>query len=80
MDLQAGSETSGWFVVLWVNKDVPRCSPSLEACSRPAPARKSPQVNARLAESTSLYNWSHGERYSVKTCDHLASPCGAWQC
>lgn len=39
--------------MLWVNKDVPWCSPSLEACSSPAPARKA-QANARLAESTNV--------------------------
>lgn len=39
--------------MLWVNKDVPWRSPSLEACSSPAPARKA-QVNARLAESTNV--------------------------
>ena len=32
----AGSKTSLCFVVLWVNKDLLRCSPSLEYCSPPA--------------------------------------------
>lgn len=39
--------------MLWINKDVPWCSPSLEACSSPAPASKT-QVNARIAESTNV--------------------------